>query len=90
MIINMVTKGGGITPSGNQDITTLNEYDVSSKATARVSAAERAKIISENIKKDVTILGVTGTFDGGTQYKYIVPLQGGGLLTGTISAEEGV
>ena len=52
------------TPSGNQDITTLNEYDVSAKATARISATERAKIIAGNIKQGVTILGVTGTYQG--------------------------
>lgn len=57
--------GGGITPTGNQDISTLAEYDVSTKATARVSADERAKIIPENIKKDVEVLGVTGTYSGG-------------------------
>ena len=55
----------GETPTGNQDIETLNEYNVASKATARVSATERAKIIPENIKKDITILGVTGTHEGG-------------------------
>ncbi len=55
----------GIIPAGNQDIETLSEYDVSAKATARISAAERAKIIPENIKKDVTILGVIGTHQGG-------------------------
>lgn len=54
-----------ITPEGNQDINTLDEVDVSEKATARISAEERAKIIPENIKKDVTILGKTGTFEGG-------------------------
>lgn len=57
--------GGGITPTGNQDITTLNEYDVTDKATARVSAAERAKIIPENIKQGETILGVEGSYSGG-------------------------
>lgn len=53
------------TPSGNQDISTLNEYDVSAKATARISAAERAKIIPANIADGVTILGVAGTHQGG-------------------------
>lgn len=51
----------GITPTGNQDIETLSEYDVSAKATARISAAERAKIVAGNIKNGVTILGVSGT-----------------------------
>ncbi len=53
--------GGGITPTGNQDISTLAEYDVSTKATARVSAEERAKIIPENIKNGVTVFGVAGS-----------------------------
>ena len=51
----------GITPSGNQNISTLNSYDVTTKATARISAAERAKIIPANIAAGVTILGVAGT-----------------------------
>ena len=51
----------GITPEGNQDIETLNEYNVSAKATARVSATERAKIIPENIITGATILGVSGS-----------------------------
>lgn len=31
-----------------------------------IASAEQAKIIAENIKKDVTILGVTGTHEGGS------------------------
>lgn len=54
-----------VTPSGNQDITTLASYDVAAKATARVSAEERLKVIPGNIKKDVTILGITGTLESG-------------------------
>ena len=43
----------------------MNEYDVTEKATARVSEIERNKIIAENIKKkDVSVLGVTGTYEG--------------------------
>ena len=76
-------------PTGNQDIDTLNEYNVADKATARVGATERAKIIPENIKKDVTILGVTGAFEGGTQYKFYETIAGGGLLIGEITAEVG-
>lgn len=52
-----------VVPEGNQDIETLNEYDVSSKATARISETERAKIIPENIKKDIEILGVVGELE---------------------------
>lgn len=55
----------GVIPEGNQDINTLSEYDVEEKATARISETERAKIIPENIKKDISILGVTGTHEGG-------------------------
>lgn len=57
--------GTGVVPTGNQDITDLTSYDVTAKATAQISATERAKIIAGNIKKDVTILGVTGTYEGG-------------------------
>jgi len=68
--------GSAVVPSGNQDVTTLSEYDVTAKATARVSATERAKIIAENIKKDVTILGITGTYEGsgggGTKPAYLI------------------
>ena len=56
--------GSAVVPSGNQDIETLNEYNVTAKATARISAAERAKIVAGNIKNGVTILGVTGTYEG--------------------------
>lgn len=34
-----------------------------------ISSAEQAKIIAENIKKDITILGVTGTHEGGGSYE---------------------
>ena len=74
----------GVTPVGNQDISTLDEYNVSSKATARISAEERAKIIPGNIKKDVTILGTPGALqsegailgikytEGGLDAKYVL------------------
>ena len=61
LILAQVLGGGGITPTGNQDISTLNEYDVTDKATARVSADERAKIIPEHITAGTTILGVAGS-----------------------------
>ena len=67
-----VTIGGvsgtyaGIVPSGNADITDLSEVDVTDKATARISALERDKIIPANIAKGVTVLGVTGMHQGGT------------------------
>lgn len=61
-IAQMPAKVRALQPSGNQDIETLDEYDVSHKATARVSAAERAKIVGSNIKQGVTILGVQGEY----------------------------
>ena len=67
----------GVTPTGNQDISTLDEYDVASKATARISAAERAKIIPENIADGVTIFGVTGTALTGNT---VTDFKGGTLL----------
>lgn len=63
----------GIVPTGNQDISTLDEYNVAAKATARISAAERAKIIPENIAKDVEILGVLGMHEGGEQPQLNAP-----------------
>ena len=80
--------------SGNKDVADLTEQDVSTKATARISAAERAKIIPGNIKEGVTFLGVTGTHAGGQNYSItgaitngsktgaqsIVPGQGANLI----------
>ena len=54
--------------TGNTDISTLNEYDVTGKATARISATERAKIIPANIASGTTILGVQGEHSGGGTY----------------------
>lgn len=55
------TLAPGITPSGNISITNTSEYDVTEYATAQVVDAA---LIAENIKKDVDILGVTGTYEG--------------------------
>lgn len=71
-IKNGVSIGGvsgtytGLVPSGNADISDTSEVDVTDKATARISATERAKIIPNNIANGVTLLGVTGTHYGGT------------------------
>lgn len=51
----------GITPSGKKEITTTDEVSVGTYATAQVVDAN---LIAANIKKDVTILGVTGTYEG--------------------------
>jgi hypothetical protein len=57
-----------ITPSTeSQVITPSTGKNAITKATvAAVTAAIDANIIAENIKKDVTILGVTGTYEGET------------------------
>lgn len=47
---------------GKKDITSTNETDVSGYATAQVSDSN---LIPGNIKKDVNILGITGTHEGG-------------------------
>lgn len=57
------TQDGGITPSGNIDITSMAQVDVTNYATAQVVDAD---LIAENIKKDVNILGVVGSFEGGS------------------------
>lgn len=48
-------------PSGKIEITSTSEVDVTDYASAQVVDAN---LIAENIKKDVTILGVTGTYEG--------------------------
>lgn len=52
----------GITPSGKKLITDTSETDVTAFATAQVSSDT---LIAENIKKNVNILGVVGSFEGG-------------------------
>lgn len=47
-------------PAGNIEITSTASVDVKSYATAQVVDAN---LIAGNIKKDVTILGVTGTYE---------------------------
>ena len=69
------TKDGGITPSGNINITDTNVTDVTNYATAQVIDAD---LVAENIKKDVNILGIVGSFEGG-----------GGSLPSVISKIDG-
>ena len=61
-------------PSGNINITDMQSTDVSAYATAQIVDAD---LVAGNIKKDVDILGVTGTYEG----------SGGGstLITKTIT-----
>ena len=55
---------------GNKEITNLEPVNVVYNETAQVSAADRSKIIPENIVDGVTILGVTGTAGGGGSSYY--------------------
>ena len=52
----------GLVPSGNINITSTSQVDVTNYATAQVVDAN---LIAGNIKKDVDVLGVTGTYEGG-------------------------
>lgn len=67
---------GGITPSGKKLITDTSETDVAAFATAQISSDT---LLAENIKKNVNILGVVGSFEGG----------GGGSLPSSISKIDG-
>lgn len=49
-------------PTGNINITDMNQTNVAAYATAQVVDAD---LVAGNIKKDVNILGITGTFEGG-------------------------
>lgn len=51
-----------VTPTGNINITSTAQTDVSAYATAQVVDAD---LVAGNIKKDVDILGVVGTYEGG-------------------------
>ena len=55
-------------PSGKKSLTDMTETDVSGYATAQVVDAN---LVAGNIKKDTTILGVTGSYEG----------EGGGTVT---------
>ena len=51
-----------VIPTGKLSITGTAEVDCSAYAKAQVSSAT---LLAENIKKDVNILGVTGSYEGG-------------------------
>lgn len=59
VIINVPT---GITPTGKKEITNTSEVDVTNYATAQVVDSN---LVASNIKKDINILGVTGTLESG-------------------------
>jgi len=50
------------TPSGKKTIDSTSEVDVAAYATAQVVDAN---LTAENIKKDVEVLGITGSYEGG-------------------------
>ena len=53
----------GLVPAGNKEITSTAQTDVTEFATAQVVDAN---LVAENIKKDITILGILGTLEGGS------------------------
>ena len=54
---------GGATPTGKKTIDTTAEVDVASYATAQVVDEN---LTAENIRKDVSVLGITGEYEGGS------------------------
>lgn len=72
------TQDGGITPTGNINITDTNATDVTNYATAQVVDAD---LVAENIKKDVNILGIIGTFEGGGSLPPSISKIDGGSFT---------
>ena len=56
-----------------------------SGGTAKIADAESAKIIPENIKSGVTVLGVEGTLESGSSASYSESVNDGGGLTATIT-----
>lgn len=52
---------GGATPTGKKTIDTTAEVDVATYATAQVVDEN---LTAENIKKDVSVLGITGEYEG--------------------------
>lgn len=55
-----------------------------SGGTAKIADAESAKIIPENIKSGVTVLGVEGTLEPGSSASYSESINDGGGLTATV------
>ena len=60
---NLTTTVSGVTPSGTKNITDTSLTDVSLYQYAQVSDGN---LVAENIKKDVSILGITGTLEATT------------------------
>lgn len=56
------TNIAGVQPTGKKEITSTAEVNVANYATAQVVDED---LVAGNIKKDVDILGVVGTYEGG-------------------------
>lgn len=68
------------------DLTTKTvERGYYSGGTAKIADAESVKIIPENIKSGVTVLGVEGTLESGPSASYSESVNDGGGLTATIT-----
>ena len=68
------------------DLTTKTvERGYYSGGTAKIADAESAKIIPDNIKSGVTVLGVEGTLESGSSASYSESVNDGGGLTATIT-----
>ena len=65
----------GIQPSGNINLTNTTQTNVANYATAQVVDAN---LVAGNIKKDVNILGVLGTFEGGSASQWQEVIVGNG------------
>ena len=61
-VATLIDGYGGSTPTGTINITDTSLTDVTNYANAQVVDSN---LVAGNIKKDVNILGVTGTFEGG-------------------------
>ena len=61
-VINKGEGGGGTTPTGTINITDTSLTDVAQYRYAQVIDAD---LVAENIKKDVNVLGIVGTYEGG-------------------------
>lgn len=85
LIGTMVNRGAISTDitTKEQEVTIQQGYH-SGSGKVKISATEQAKIIPTNIKKDVSILGVVGTYEGSgstpTMKGYTITNDGSGIL----------
>ena len=89
-VANSITPG--ITPSGNINITSTSQVDVTNYATAQVVDAN---LVASNIKNGTAILGVTGTYTSdatATEYDILsnkTAYVNGTKITGSVSVFDG-